>query len=723
MCFRLKTIFGIALIEGVILLVLVWSSLNYLTQSNQEELTKRAETTTRLFAAMTKNPVLSSDLATLDAVVTEMMQSPGVVYVRILDNDRVLAEEGALDALSRPFERDELFEQSADGIFDIDAEIMEGDYKFGRVELGLSVAPLNTLVDEARDRLLSIAALEMVLVAVFSFFFGTYLSRSLIRLAKGAEAIADGKLGTQVAVEDCAEIRTAAIAFNTMSQRLQHSHEEMQRSLADSQALAEQLTQSELRLKTTLDTAINGFITIDQSGIIQSINRVGQEIFGYQEPELIGRNVSCLMPTPYRDEHDGYLKRYLDGGQARVIGIGREALGLRKDGSEFPLSLRVSEMRIGDERMFVGLVSDLSEKRSMEKAISRSTAINSAIMAASLDALITVDDTGAIIDFSPVAEQTFGFQRDEVLGWSISEVIIPPAQRKLHNKWIQRYLRTGQEQVQRRRIEVNAMRRNGEEFPVELTIIPIELDGEVLCTAFVRDISEQKAAENQLREAKRQAEAASEAKSRFLAHMSHEIRSPLNAVLGSVGLLIETTLDENQHLYAHTAETSGKALLGLINDVLDFSKIEAGQLTLEQVKFNLRDLVAGVDEAVGYRVKDKQGLDIISTLGHGIPAQLMGDPGRLRQILLNLMDNAAKFTEQGAVLLRVTALGKNGDRTVLRFEVQDTGIGISKEAQRRLFSEFSQVDNSDSTRYGGTGLGLAICQQLVELMGGHIGLE
>jgi len=723
MGFRLKTILGVAIIEGTLLLFLVWSSMDYLTRSTQEELTKRAVTTSHLFAAMAKDPVLSTDLATLDSVVGAMLNSPGVIYVRVMDKTQTLIEDGDSVALMRPFLRDQTFEQSGDGIFDIDAEISEGGFSFGRVELGLSVAPLKTLVSDAWARLFGIAAVEMLLVAIFSFFLGTYLTRSLKILTKASVAISQGELGVQVEIKDAKELKATAEAFNTMSQRLLHTHQEMSGSLDNGERLAVRLASSEQRLAAILDAAVDGFVTINQFGIIQDINPAGEQTFGYDSGELIGKNVSCLMPEPYHHEHDSYLSNYLQTGQAKVIGLGREVEGLRKDGTTFPVDLSVSDVFIGDERMFVGLVRDISERKRMEKATYRSEAIKAAIIETNLDALITIDHYGCIVEFSPVAEKMFGYPRKRVLGRELAKVIIPEALQEAHRGGLKRYLDNGENTVLGKRIEVAAIRSNGEEFPVELAVSPIEVEGEVLFTAFIRDISEQKAAENQLREAKQQAEAASEAKSRFLAHMSHEIRSPLNAVLGSVGLLLDSRLDGRQQLCAQTAETSGKALLGVINDILDFSKIEAGQLELDHIKYNLRDLVAGVDEVVAYRTKGNKKLDIVSTLGSGIPAQLMGDPARLRQVLLNLMDNAAKFTECGAVVLTVSVVNAEGTGGVLRFVVEDSGIGIDEQAQQKLFTEFSQVDNSDSTRYGGTGLGLAICRQLVELMGGRIGLE
>jgi len=544
---------------------------------------------------MAKDPVLSTDLATFLSVVGAMLNSPGVIYVRVMDRTQILIEDGDSVALKRPFLRDETFEQSGDGIFDIDAEIREGGLSFGRVELGLSVAPLKTMVSDAWMRLLSIAAIEMLLVAIFSFFLGTYLTRSFNILTKASEAISQGELGVQVDIKEAKELKATAEAFNTMSQRLLHTHQEMSQRLDNGERLTVRLARSEQRLVAILDAA--------------------------------------------------------------------------------------------------------------------------------LDALITIDHYGCIVEFSPAAEKMFGYSRQRVLGRELAKVIIPESLQAAHRQGLMRYLSNSEGSLLGKRIEVSAIRSSGEQFPVELAVSPIKVEGEVLFTAFIRDISEQKATENQLREAKQQAEAASEAKSRFLAHMSHEIRSPLNAVLGSVALLIDSRLDDRQQLCAHTAEMSGKALLGVINDILDFSKIEAGQLELDHIKYNLRDLVAGVDEVVAYRIKGNKNLDIVSTLGRGIPSQLVGDPTRLRQVLLNLMDNAAKFTERGAVVLTVSVVNDKTADEVLRFMVEDTGIGIDESAQQKLFTEFSQVDNSDSTRYGGTGLGLAICRQLVELMGGCIGLE
>jgi two-component system sensor histidine kinase/response regulator len=358
------------------------------------------------------------------------------------------------------------------------------------------------------------------------------------------------------------------------------------------------------------------------------------------------------------------------------------------------------------------------------------------IIDTALDAVIMIDGEGRITEWNAQAETMFGWSQHEAIGRDLAETIVPPVYRKAHREGLARFRATGTASVLNTLTEITALRRDGSEFPVELAIAPLRIDGAVSFSAFVRDITSRKEAENSLtayaQELERinreldaalmKAQAATEAKSSFLATMSHEIRTPMNGIIGMTGLLLDTKLTPEQREYANTVRSCGEHLLTIINDILDFSKIEAGKLNLEIIDFDLRHAVEDALEMFAERASSKR-VNLACLFHADVPTALRGDPGRLRQVLMNLIGNAIKFTDHGDVVVHVQPGTITEADAVVRFDVTDTGIGISREAQERLFQAFSQADGSTTRKYGGTGLGLAICKRLVELMGGEIGVS
>lgn len=345
------------------------------------------------------------------------------------------------------------------------------------------------------------------------------------------------------------------------------------------------------------------------------------------------------------------------------------------------------------------------------------------IINTALDAVITLNAEGEITNWNTEAAKTFGWSSHEALGLPLSEMIIPSRHRESQEQGILRFLNTPQGAVVRQRIEITALHRDGHEFPVEVAISPVRFGGQWIFTAFIRDITEHKRAQEELLAAKEAAEAANRAKSMFLANMSHELRTPLNAIIGYSEMLEEETselgkIETVQDL--RKIQGAGKHLLSLINDVLDLSKIEAGKMGLQLETFAVAPMINDIESTIQAAVaKNKNTLQVLVSDNAG---EMRADATKVRQILLNLLSNACKFTDHGAIVLSVNRSTSNG-LDWLQFQVKDSGIGITGDQQKTLFKEFSQADASISGTYGGTGLGLAITDKFVQMMGGHISLD
>ena len=466
-------------------------------------------------------------------------------------------------------------------------------------------------------------------------------------------------------------------------------------------------------------TDINGLITVFNTGAQNLLGYSAEEMIGKQSPgvfhrmdEVIARGDELTRELGHRVEGFEVFVAYAKLGRFDR----REWTYVRKDGSQFPVSLVVTAVRntVGDVTGFLGLAEDITERKNSEERFR-------AMVEAAPTAMLVVNVSGDIVLINRQVEELFGYQRQELIGRSV-EVLMPERFRAEHPALRQQFFRNSVPRDLEADLKLFAVRKDGFEFPVKVGLSPIEsAEGQVMICG-VMDMSDQQRTLDAIQQAKDAAEASNRAKSSFLANMSHEIRTPMNGIIGMAQLLSQTDLRSHQRDYLATVEESAHILLRLLNDILDFSKIEAGKLELECQDFRISECVARASQMLALRAAEK-GLEMACRVSPEIPDHLRGDCGRLQQVLVNLLSNAVKFTDAGEVLLDVNVDSITPDTVCLHFTVRDTGIGIPADKQGRIFRPFEQAEESTTRRFGGTGLGLTISGQLVEMMQGRIWVE
>jgi PAS domain S-box-containing protein len=505
----------------------------------------------------------------------------------------------------------------------------------------------------------------------------------------------------------------------------------------DEQRSAETLLKHERHLlRALMDNVPDAIYFKDAQSRFLHVNRCVFTRFGLTDPaQVMGKSDADFFGAEHAEKARRDEEEVIRTG---VPIVAREEKEIWHDGRVAWASTTKMPLRdpAGDIVGTFGISRDITRSKQTEEELKQAKEAAEAsehrtrlIVDTANNAYIAMDADGRVVDWNREAEATFGWTRDEAMGRMLAELIIPVRFRDAHNRGLEQFLRTGHGPVLNQRIELPAMHRLRGEFPVELTISPIRLNHDHVFSAFLHDISERKRAEAELRQAKESAEAANRAKSEFLANMSHEIRTPMNAIIGMTELLADTELTPEQRDYQEMVKKSADALLQLINDILDFSKIEAGKLDFDPVDFGLREALGDTLNTLSLRAYQK-GLELACHVAADVPEDLIGDPGRLRQIVTNLVGNAIKFTEHGEVVVSVKK-GADSLRSSdpaepsveLQFTVLDTGIGIPLEKQGLIFKAFTQADSSTTRRYGGTGLGLTISTRLVHLMGGRIWVE
>jgi PAS domain S-box-containing protein len=435
-----------------------------------------------------------------------------------------------------------------------------------------------------------------------------------------------------------------------------------------------------------------------------------------------------LLPEYVREGHLANVHRFRD---AKVGGIhmddrGLNLFGLTKDGVVFPTEVGISMATVDGEAQYTAFIKDITERKQAEaeileaknvadSALRELEGVNSVILRWTPDTTISsINDYGCDL---------FGYSKQELIGKSLFETIVHDVE-EAHDGVRRMVGNILDDPESYFHVEDMNRTREGRELWISWSNNPI-LDSEGQLKEILAigvDITERKELEKELQAAKEVAESATQAKGDFLANMSHEIRTPMNAVIGLSDLCLRTDLTPKQQDYLSKIHGSAISLLGIINDILDFSKIEAGKLDIEEIEFEIDDVLENLATVASVKTQEK-GLELLFRRDPHVPTVLIGDPLRLGQILINLTNNAVKFTDKGDIVVEIELAERVNDEAILTFSVRDTGIGMTPEQQAKLFQSFSQADTSTTRKYGGTGLGLAISKQLVELMHGEIGVD
>jgi PAS domain S-box-containing protein len=497
----------------------------------------------------------------------------------------------------------------------------------------------------------------------------------------------------------------------------------------------ETLRESETRMGAITDSAQDAILMMDPEGRVSYWSPAAERMFGFASTEATGQYLPTLIvPSGYLEAFHAVFPALLQTEGGPAVGTTLDLMGRRADGQEFPVQLSLFAVQLDGRWHAVGLLRDTIESKRADEELIRQQSRLEALMDNTPDHIYFKDADSRFTMISKALAESFGLRDPSQAVGKTDFDFFTEEHARLALEDERETMRSGLPLVG---FEEKETWPDGHETWVSTTKLPhTDTDGNVVGTFGIsRDITARKQAEGELAETNRRlegaiarstemtlrAEMANMAKSEFLANMSHEIRTPLNGVIGMTGLLLDTPLDDDQRRYAETVRASGESLLALLSDILDFSKIEAGKLELETIDFDLRALLDDFASTLALRAH-AQGLEFICAAAPDVPALLAGDPGRLRQVLLNLAGNALKFTHQGEVAVRASLASETDTEVMLRLSVKDTGIGIPADKQGRLFEKFTQADSSTTRHYGGTGLGLAISKQLAELMGGQIGL-
>ncbi len=472
-----------------------------------------------------------------------------------------------------------------------------------------------------------------------------------------------------------------------------------------------ELQHSEARVRSILENALDAVVGMDDRGLITHWNPQAEKIFGFTRSEAIGKRMSeTIIPLQHRSAHEKGMKHYLVSGEGPVLNKRIEITALRRDGTEFPIELSITPIELKDQRFFAGFMRDISEQQRLK----RDLLLKRDALENSLNGFDIVDQNGKFVYANRAYLDMWGYKSlDEIIGTS-------PALHCADSAVPEKIISTLKEKGECD-LEFVAKRKDGSTFDVRMWArLAFDAEGNEVYPTTSVDTTERKRAERELRTSMEAAEKANRAKSQFLANMSHEIRTPIGVIQGFADLLDESSgLQGEQRRWVEMICRNTRLLTSVVGEILDLSRVEADMLELEHVVFPLSDVIDELSGSMRFKAEEK-GIAFSISADKEMPTKINSDPTRFRQVLINIIGNAIKFTERGSVTARFAVSSE--DSSVLKITVSDTGIGMTKEQQAKIFEPFVQADSSMTRRFGGTGLGLAISKRLAKALKGDLRL-
>ncbi len=729
--FTTKILLGIFIPLLLVCFTLGTYMIGRIKDDSLQRLDEKGTTINKLLTKISVIPIITHDHWALEEYIREVLKDNEVIYAVVFNKrGKVITSTST---------KPEFPVALNNKIYT--APIIHNDKEVGRVEIGLSIEHYKEELRRDVIFFIIITTLTIILCFIMAYLLSNATTRPLSKIVALMKKAQNGDFSVRQGINSKDEIGALAHGFNEMlgeiqkrDQKLELHHqtleaqvaertvdldtanENLQRELAERKAAEDALRRSNEFSETVLNSMNDAISILNVNDFsIVGANRVFLNKYEMTSDDVIGKkcyeiiyNQSSPCSPPDRDcplvgtvntkkhttlEHSHFIK-------------GEEEY------SEVSTSPILNEE--GNIVKVVHISRDITERKLAEEKLHHSQKTLQTILSSMPYGVIIISRDKKIQSANNAALRLMGYTSvKQIVGMTCNKTLCPAEEGKCP------ILDLEQQVDYSERILVT---KDGTRIPILKTVVPIEIDGQHVLLEAVMDITERKRAEKEINEAREAAETASKLKSEFLANMSHEIRTPMNGILGMTTLALDTRLTGEQKEYLTAVQKSAAELLTIINDILDYSKIEAGKLFLDIIDFNMRLTMEGIGDTLAPQAENK-GLDLFCMVDKNVPSLIKGDPGRIRQIILNLGSNAIKFTREGEVVIRAELIEEKDDNATIRFSVADTGTGIPTENQQMIFEKFTQADGSTTRLHGGTGLGLSITKRLVELLDGRIGVE